>query len=102
MRLKRMILLLTITIAFSLTAFSQIILTESQSKLIAKDLKRLEFCDSISITKSIQIAGYKNQVIIINNSMDKALLKIKIRGLTLRFGIPLVFIGGFYLGFKMY
>ena len=98
---------------------SQTILTDSlcfskeQAVKIMQDLKRLDYCDSITSNQQLQIINFKdvlkvNDAIILENTkrlsevtktLNKTNLKLKISKRLSTIGIPVAITGGFLLGF---
>lgn len=119
MNYLRMIAVLITLLTTKSTVYSQNIsqdslkcFTYSQAKIIFKDLKRGEICDSISQLQALQLINFKDivgnkeeEISLLNSkisdqkkSLNTSNLKLKVSKKISKFGIPSALIGGFILG----
>jgi len=97
-----------LTVCSQRTSTDSICFSKDQAKKILKDLKRLDFCDSITINQERQIINFKavlhtdSTIIAENNkrllevtkTLNKANLKVKVLKKISFFGVPIAFGGG--------
>jgi hypothetical protein len=118
MKYSKMTALLTILLMSSLTLCSQntskdsLCFSKPQAVKILKDLKRLEYCDSITQNQAFQIINFKSisrkdfEIIALKNGkisrQEKEIntlgLKLKISKRLTLVGLPAAIIGGFLVG----